>query len=190
MDIKIKPKFSLESIKEAQKIELMERGSLIQIKGISHASSDLEKANVAERQARAAKLVLNKFNCPVKIQTEYCDTLSIGSGITLWAIFSKGEEIDFNNPIILGADCLGERGKRAEVVGQEAAEKLAKEIGSKAAVDMHLADNLIPFLSIFGGRIKVSKISNHTLTNIYVCEKFFNGEFNVDKENNIISYSK
>ena len=191
MDVKIKPKFSLENIKEAPKIELLEQENLIQIKGVSHASLDLEKASVAERQARAAKLVLNKFNCPVKIQTEYCETLSTGSGITLWAIFSKdGEEIDFNNPILLGTDCLGERGKRAEIVGKEAAEKLVSEINSKAAVDLHLADNLIPFLSIFGGKIKVSKITNHTLTNIYVCEQFFDKKFDVDTENGIIIYNK
>lgn len=188
VDIKIKPKFNLESIKEAPKIELMDQGALIQIKGISHASSDLQEANVAERQARAAKSVLNKLNCPIKIQTEYSETLSTGSGITLWAIFSKdGEEIDFNNPVILGSDCLGEKGKKAEIVGKEAAEKLISEINSEAAVDLHLADNLIPFLALIGGRIKVSKISNHTLTNIYVCEQFLNKTFEVDKEKNIIT---
>jgi RNA 3'-terminal phosphate cyclase (GTP) len=188
--IKIKPKFSLLNIKEAPKIDLSEQGNLIQIKGISHASTDLEKGNVAERQARAAKLVLNKFNCPVKIQTEYCETLSTGSGITLWAVFSKGEETDFNEPIIIGTDNLGERGKRAEVVGKEAAEKLVKEIESKAPVDLHLADNLIPFLSSFGGKIKVSKITDHALTNIYVCEQFFDKKFEVNKENGIIIYNK
>jgi len=187
VDIKIKPKFNLENIKEAPKINLTEQHSLIQIKGISHASLDLQKANVAERQAKAAKLILSKLNCPIQIRTEYCETLSTGSGITLWAIFSKDpDEIDINNPIILGADALGERGKRAEQVGKEAAEKLLKEIESKAPVDLHLADNLIPFLSLFSGKIKVSKITNHTLTNIYVCEQFLGKVFEVDKERGII----
>ncbi len=187
IDIKTKPKFNLENLSEAPKINITEQYNLIQIKGISHASLDLQKANVAERQAKAAKLFLNKLNCPVQIQTQYQQTLSTGSGITLWAIFSKDpDEIDINNPIRLGADSLGERGKRSEDVGKEAAEKLLKEIESKAPVDKHLADNLMPFLAIKGGKIKTSEITSHTLTNIYVCEQFLGKLFEIDKENKII----
>jgi len=187
VDIKIKPKFSQKNIQEASKIDLTEQGNLIQIKGISHASLDLQKAQVAERQAKAAKLMLNKLNCPIQIQSEYSQTLSTGSGITLWAIFSKDpDEIDINNPIIIGADILGERGKRSEQIGKEAANKLSEEINSKAPVDQHLADNLIPFISIFKGKIKASKLTKHTLTNIYTCEQFLGNIFKVDKESSTI----
>jgi len=173
--------------KEAPQINLTEQHKIVQLKGISHASSDLQKANVAERQASSAKLHLSKLNYPTDIQTQYQDTLSTGSGITLWAIFSKDpDEIDFLNPIRLGVDSLGERGKRAEDVGKEAAEQLLKEIYSRAPVDKHLADNLTPFLALTGGKIKVSEITNHTLTNIYACEQFLGNIFKVDKENNVI----
>jgi len=170
----------------APKINLTEQGHLVQIKGISHASAMLQKANVAERQASAAKLILNKLNCPVHVQTEYADTLSPGSGITLWAIFSKDqEEIDFQNPILLGADALGEKGKRAEAVGEEAANHLLKEINSGAPVDSHTADNLIPWLALFGKQMKVSKITNHTKTNIWTCEQFLGKTFEI--KDNLIS---
>ena len=186
VDIKIKP-----NVEKASGIDLMDQGSLIQVKGVSHASLDLQKAEVAERQARSAKLMLNKLNCPIQIRAEYSDTLSTCSGIVLWAIFSKDiEEISAVNPIRLGGDALGEKGRRAEDVGKEAAEKLLKEIESKAPVDSHLADNLIPFLALFGGKINVSKITNHTLTNIYVCEQFLDNKFEVDKEKNIIINKK
>ncbi len=123
VDIKIKPKQD-----KSKKIEIMEQGYLMHVKGISHASFDLQKAEVAERQSRAAKLLLNKLNVPVQIRTEYVNTASTGSGIVLWAIFSKDkDEIDFNNPIRIGADSLGERGKRAEEVGKEAAEAAPPE---------------------------------------------------------------
>ena len=187
VEIKISPKFNLENIKEAPKINLIEQHKIIQLKGISHASLDLQKARVAERQAKAAKLFLNNINCPIDIQAQYQDTLSTGSGITLWAIFSKDpDEIDFLNPIRLGSDSLGERGKRAEDVGKEAAEQLLKEIETKAPVDKHLADNLIPFLALTGGKIKVSEITNHTLTNIYACEQFLGKIFKVNKGNDIV----
>ncbi len=186
-DIKIKPKFNFENKGLAPKINLMEQGNLLQIKGVSRASKLLEKAEVADRQAKAAKMVLSKLDCPIHIRSEYCDTLSPGSEITLWAIFSKGEEIDFGNPIHLGEDAIGERGKRSEEVGQEAAAKLKEQISSKAPVDRHMADNLIPLLGLFGGRIKVAEVTTHTLTNIYTVEKFLDVKFIVDKGNKVIS---
>ncbi|MBW2996349.1 RNA 3'-terminal phosphate cyclase [Candidatus Woesearchaeota archaeon] len=184
IEIRIRP---LEE-KEFPKFNSLEQGKLIQIKGISHASKHLEKAEVAERTAKSAKLLLSKFNVPINIQAEYADTLSPGSGITLWAIFSKDEnEIDVNNPIILGADALGEKGKPAEKVGKEAAENLIKEIESKAPVDSHTADNIIPFLAMFGGQIKVSDITKHCRTNMWVCEQFIDKKFKIDEENKVIS---
>jgi RNA 3'-terminal phosphate cyclase len=45
---------------------------------------------------------------------------------------------------------------------------------------------LIPFIALLGGKIKVSEITDHTLTNIYVCEQFLDIKFEVDKENKII----
>jgi len=194
VDIEIKPRWSASNFKDfliemkrqGPFVDVVEQGKLLQIKGISHASKLLENSQVAERQAKAAKVLLSKYMCPVQIQTEYCDTRSTGSGITLWAIFSKGEEIDFSNPVILGSDALGERGKRAEIVGNEAAEALMKEIDSKGAVDSHLADNLVPFL-IFGGRLKTSNITKHCRTNMWVCEQFLGKMFKIDEENKVIS---
>ncbi len=184
VEIRVRP---LEE-KEFPKLNSLEQGKLIQIKGVSHCSKHLEKAEVADRQAKTAKMILSKFDVPINIDVVYADTLSPGSGITLWAIFSKDEdEIDVNNPIILGADALGERGKKSEDVGKQAAEALIKEIESKAPVDSHTADNIIPFLALFGGQIKVSRITKHTRTNIWVCEQFLDKKFTIDEENKIIS---
>ena len=169
----------------------IEQGEIVQIKGISNASKDLEQANVAERQTSAAKVLLSEFKVPVSIQSEYSDSLSTGSEITLWAIFTKDKnELSQKNPILLGSDVLGEKGKKSEIVGKEAAEKLIKEINSKAPIDLHAADSLIPFLAIAKGRIKVSEITLHTKTNIWVCEQFLDVKFEIDEENKIISVNK
>jgi RNA 3'-terminal phosphate cyclase (GTP) len=152
---------------------ITEQGKLVSIKGVSHASKDLAKANVAERQAIAAKQALAQFKAPVDITVEYADTLSTGSGITLWAIFSTKDEIDQENPIRLGADALGQPGKPAEQVGTEAARQLITEIQSNAPVDAHLADNLIPIMALCRpSTIKTSRITSHTLTNMMVVESF------------------
>lgn len=190
VELKIKPKYHLSNYenfveliadfkKNKPHFELMGQGKLLQIKGVSHASQDLENARVAERQANSAKLQLTKLNVPIKIQTEYCETLSPGSGLTLWARCAQGPDTDFNNPIILGTDMLGERGKPSETIGEECAQKLIEEIKSQAAVDQHLADNLIPFLAINGGTIETSKITSHTETNIWVVEQFLGKIFKI-----------
>jgi len=162
---------------------LEKQGELAIIKGTSHASKGLENAAVAERQADAARKALAHLKAPIEITTEYADTLSTGSGITLWAIFSSNDEIDVDNPVRLGADALGERGKPAEKVGQEAAEKLLNEIKSKAPVDSHLADNLIPLLALCRpSTLKTSSITDHTRTNMQVVEAFL-GKVFIEKDN-------
>ena len=186
VDIKIDPNLKIEEVKG---YDLSNRGDLVQIKGISHASVHLEGKRVAERQAKAAKSQLSNFNVPVQIQIEYINTLSIGSGITLFAIFSKDkDELDLLNPIILGGDCLGDKEKRAEIVGEEAAKNLINEIESDAVVDKHLADQILPFLALAGGKIKTSEVTKHAKTNIYVIEKFLQVRFEI--HDNIVSISK
>ncbi len=120
---------------DKKKIMLLDRGELGLIKGVSHASSDLELQQVATRQARAAKVALSKLQCPVNIETQYVNSDSTGSGIVLWANFltyDKGRELDLNNPVKLGSDELGEKGVRAEIVGEKAAKALIDEINSNA----------------------------------------------------------
>ncbi|MEK6959858.1 MAG: RNA 3'-terminal phosphate cyclase [Nanoarchaeota archaeon] len=187
VEFKIKPRYTLSTRRKAPGIDLVEQGNIVLIRGVSHASKDLEKAMVADRQAKAAKFILDKLGSPVEILSEYSDTVSTGSGIAVWAIFGKGGSIDIANPIRIGADCLGERNKKAEDVGIEAAERLKNEIGYQAPVDEYLADNLVPFVALFGGRYKVSKVTNHLLTNIYVIEKFFGeGVVKVDRYSRIV----
>jgi len=199
VEIAISPKISCSDFKDFDeflnkarttgRIELSEKGKLIAVKGVSHASSELQKASVCERQAESAVMALKKLGCPTDIKSEYCSAESIGSGICVFALFSnndESEEFDAGHPIILGADSLGERGKPAEKVGFEAANALIAEINSGACADCHSADQLIPFLALFGGSIKTSKITEHLKTNIYVVEQFLGKTFMIQEPNRII----
>ena len=82
---------------------------------------------------------------------------------------------------------MGEQGKRAEIVGEEAAKNLINEIEGKAPVDRHLADQILPFMALIGGSIKVSEITNHCRTNIYTIEQFLGKVFEVDESEKKIS---
>jgi RNA 3'-terminal phosphate cyclase (ATP) len=161
-------------------VNLLERGQLLGIEGTSH--SVRLPSHVAQRQASAAKEKLNAEGfTQVKIATETYHPnqdphFAPGSGITLLAKFTSGS--------ILGSDSLGERGKPAETVGAEAATKLVAELASKAPVDRHMGDILIPYMAVAEGKsmIQVSEITMHTLTNIKVAEMLMGVRFEVEGE--------
>jgi RNA 3'-terminal phosphate cyclase (ATP) len=161
-------------------VKLLQRGQLLGIEGISHCVR--LPSHVAQRQANAAKEKLNAAGCtPVNIATETYppdqDThLAQGSGITLLARFAKGA--------VLGSDSIGERGKPAEKVGADAADKLLAELASQALVDRHMGDILIPYMAVAEGisEIQVSEITMHTITNIKVAEMVAGVKFEVEGE--------
>lgn len=180
VELSVNPKKNLEGTKI---IELVERGELVQIKGVSYAEKSLEKASVAERQAQAAREFLGKYGVPINISKEYGEALNPGSGIVLWAVFASEDHL---NPVRLGGDSFGERGKPSEKVGRETAENLTREIEAGAPVDRHLADQLIPLMGLLpGSRVKAAEVSKHVESNIYAVEKFLDVKFEI--KDNLIS---
>jgi len=161
-------------------ISLLEFGEILWICGLSHCVKLPQ--HVAVRQANAATSGLNKagYN-DVKIDTEWYPQgrdphLGPGSGIVVYAKTSSDA--------ILGGDALGERGKPAEKVGEEAAQKLLAAIGSGAPVDKHLGDILIPYMAVAEGRseIVVSEVTLHLLTNVQVTEIIAGVNFKIQGE--------
>ncbi len=172
-----------------QEINTTEQGNTLGIKGVVNCSMSLQNKNVAERIAQAAENELKLF-APVRIDTVYSDSVSDGCGIVLWSMHANSDDFDFNNPVLIGADVLGERHTSSEDIGRMCALKLIKEIKTNGAVDSHCTDNIIPFLGIFGGKIKATEITKHTLTNIQITEQFLDVKFKIDKETNIIEADK
>lgn len=139
------------------------------IQGISHSSN--LPAHVVERQANSAKETLQQQGYDANIQLEMNNYPSTGSGITLWC----------DN---MGGSALGKPGVRAEKVGKEAAEALLHELNSGAGVDVHLADQLVPYIAIAKGSFTTRMITSHTKTNIWVSEQFLDVKFKIEKVNN------
>lgn len=190
--VEISPKYSitkfvnletfLEEIKfKVQKIDLVNKGRLEQIRGVVNVSVELADRDIAERIVRATESALKKYGVPIQIRVDYGKSQSIGGEILLYAIYSNNGKIDFTNPIIVGADVLLDKSKSSEEIGKEAAKKLIEEIEGEGAVDMHLQDQLIQFMALLpGSKIKARGVSEHTKTNIYVAEKFLPVGFKVD----------
>jgi RNA 3'-terminal phosphate cyclase (ATP) len=166
---------TIEPIRRLSPLQQINMGEITKTGGISHCVN--LPIHVAERQARAAVNYLAKADIKtveVKIDREHLSGLGPGSGIMLYAMFSTGSR--------LGSDALGEKGKPAEKVGEEAAEKLLDELRSNMCLDRHTGDMVIPYMALAEGEsmITVSKITLHTLTNIRISELITGVKFNIN----------
>ena len=124
-------------------LDLVDRGSLSRVHIVSHAVR--LPRHVAERQARSAA---SKIKAELGVDaSSYIDWrpppedrhLGPGSGVLVYAEFERSR---------IGGDSLGERGKRAEVVGEEAALKLLEDIRTGAALDRHMSDMILVYLAL------------------------------------------
>ncbi len=160
-------------VKEIKNLNLLERGKLLKLTGIS-AVSNLPLI-IAERQRNQALKLLKEKNLSAEI--EILPAFSFGQGTFF---FLKAE---FENSVA-GFSSLGKIGKRAERVGEEAVQNFLEYLTTNAAVDEHLADQLIPFLALAKGKssFSISKISKHLLTNIWLVKQFLEVEIKVEGE--------
>ena len=134
---------------------------------------------VAERQAEAATNLLKERRpgdaATISSRIDYYDTLNPGSQINIRAEFENS---------VLGIDQLGKLGKRAEDVGRDAAAQLLGEMesaGAGACLDSFTADQVLPYAALWGreAHLSVSRITDHTKTNMWVIEQLLGGKFQV-----------
>jgi RNA 3'-terminal phosphate cyclase (ATP) len=157
-------------------IKVEEFGRIREIGGLS-VCTFLADRKVAERQAEAANELLKSRNygANIKVVNDKSNILQKGSSIVLWAKTDKGA--------VLGADAIGELGKTSEIVGREVAKKFLKEIESKATMDIHLADILVPYMALAqGDSVYLSRlVTKHLETNIWLVQKMLNVKFKITK---------
>jgi len=174
--VKTKPVGKLKSI------NVTDQGTIRNIKGISHAVK--LPRHVAERQANEATKEIRKSLSPdinVEITIEHHINnmhLGPGSGIVLWT--------ESDTLSVVGSDSLGERGKRAEKVGFEAAKQLINVIKKGAAIDFHMCDMLLPWLSLANGesQLLAPDMTLHAQTNIEIIKLFLGDIFSYHKTQN------
>jgi RNA 3'-terminal phosphate cyclase (ATP)/RNA 3'-terminal phosphate cyclase (GTP) len=85
--------------------------------------------------------------------------------------------------IMLGSNALAERGVKAEKVARNAAESLIGEIEAGATADIHLSDQILPYLAIADkpSTIIVRELTSHTKTHMWLLEKFLDVSFDIEK---------
>ncbi|HSB31045.1 MAG TPA: RNA 3'-terminal phosphate cyclase, partial [Candidatus Sulfobium mesophilum] len=83
-----------------------------------------------------------------------------------------------------GFSSLGERGKKAEIVGEEAAREFLDYYCSHACLDHHLADQIVLYLAAADSdsAFTASRITDHLFTNLWVIEKFLGIRYTIEGE--------
>jgi RNA 3'-terminal phosphate cyclase (ATP) len=150
-------------------LQLLEHGEVRRLRGLS-AYANLPD-HVGERQARQAEKVLGQAGLPLSVQVYDATPRREGgggSGIgTAVMLFAEGEGWT------AGFSALGERGKPAERVAEEACFDLLRWWRSAAVVEMYLADQLLLPLALAGGpsTYTTCRVTRHLLTNAWAVER-------------------
>ncbi|WP_254761816.1 RNA 3'-terminal phosphate cyclase [Natrinema marinum] len=134
-------------------IDILERGPLEGVRLYSTESESLADRDVAHRQAEGAleRLVLGADEV-LERRVTTAESPSPGSALVL--------RVD-HGTAVAGFSALGERGKPAERVGEDAADAANRFLEGVAPVDRHMADQLLVFLAVAGGRVRVPAVTDH-----------------------------
>ncbi|MFQ5935806.1 MAG: RNA 3'-terminal phosphate cyclase [Acidiferrobacterales bacterium] len=153
----------VEPVTRLLPLSLAERGRLRKIRGCSSvACLDM---SIAERQRRQALRRLRGHCQDIEIEIRQLAAYSPGTALLLLAEFEHAQ---------CCYTALGARGKPAERVADEAVDALERFVATKAAIDEHLADQLLLPLSVVAGTSELSTpcVTHHLTTNADVIRSF------------------
>jgi RNA 3'-terminal phosphate cyclase (ATP) len=146
-------------------LDLTRRGSLVEVRGTSIEAR--LKGDVARRQAEAARGFLwEQRRRESQWEVGVVAASSPGSFVQVEAVFENGRA---------AFSLLGERGVRAEVLGERVARRLLRFLeDDEACVDPWLADQLVVPLAVGGGggSVTTSEVTRHLETVVDVVRRF------------------
>ncbi|MBN1878313.1 MAG: RNA 3'-phosphate cyclase [Anaerolineae bacterium] len=152
-------------------LDLTERGSSLDVKGCAFVSQ--LPSHIPQRMSDRARSVLRKAGLSVHIEPQHVIAQGAGAGIFLLAHYER---------VVAGFTALGRRGLPSEEVAEIVCRELLAYHRTDAAVDAHLADQLVlPFILAQGAsRATISRITPHLLTNVWVVQQFGTGKILVE----------
>ncbi len=146
-----------------QALDLSSRGALKWVRGNALAAN--LPSHVCQRMAQRAELLLAAAGIVGQVQAHRLRAASPGAAICLGADYAGTR---------CGFSALGRIGKPAEDVAQEAVNSLLAHRESGAALEKHLADQLVLPMALAEGRstFTVDQATQHLATNAWVIEQF------------------
>jgi RNA 3'-terminal phosphate cyclase (ATP) len=144
-------------------LTLVERGAMRRVWGRAVAAN--LPAHIPQRMTDRARSLLAEAGIQAQIEPLRVRAACAGAGIFLTAEYEH---------VPAGFSALGAKGKPSETVAEEAVAALLTHRDSGAALDEHLADQLVLPLALAGGESKfsVERASRHLTTNAWVMEQF------------------
>ncbi len=144
-------------------LDLSDRGRLLGIRGLA-AVARLPR-QIAERETDRVERRLRDAGYGVGMEIAELDAACPGNSLFLLTEFERSRA---------GFSALGERGKPAEHVADEAVEPLLAFLAGEAATDPHLADQLLLVMALASGRsiLTTPRVSQHLLTNLWTIQRF------------------
>ncbi len=162
---------------EIRPLRVIKRGNLERLAVISGVGN--LPLSIAERQKdgffRKFRAFMTDSICPVGFEIMNVSTPGQGTFCFLHAESAES---------LAGFTTLGARGKKAELVGQEAAEEFRDYYFTGSALDPHLSDQIILYLAMCGEEsvFSTSRITEHLLTNLRVIGLFHKYSYEVRGE--------
>ncbi|HLJ55575.1 MAG TPA: RNA 3'-terminal phosphate cyclase [Chthonomonadaceae bacterium] len=153
-------------------VDLTERGRLQRMR-LFVVTCQLP-VHVADRGVDTLMRDLRGYGVPVIVEKRALEGGNPGAAVVIVAEFENG---------MGGWTSLGERGKPMERVATEALRDFQKWFGSQAAVDEHLADQLVLPCSLIVGESRWStpSITEHLRTVLFVAQRFLPIEYTVEE---------
>ncbi|MCL2295607.1 MAG: RNA 3'-terminal phosphate cyclase [Methanomassiliicoccaceae archaeon] len=172
-------KVTLDPIGKIAPLEINSLGSLKYIKVrcfIQHLSERIAK----EMVDACVETIGDGYDVEVEIQN--CTGNSRGAGLVLVANYENGK---------LSSNVLTSRGHSTEQSGIDAAKDLLQEMDAGSTMDVHTADQLLPYMAMAEGKSSfvVSRISKHLLSQMDTLESFLNVRFGVERKNDGYHFS-
>jgi RNA 3'-phosphate cyclase len=157
-------------------LKLETAGKMLAVDGVAYAQN-LPEHVVSRMKHAALKRLVNLRN--VKVDSDTRKGHSTGAGIVL---ASRCENT------ILGESSLGERGIRAERLGEDCASNLLETGGSGATVDEHMLDQVLPYLALAEGEslVVAEELTTHAETNMAVIKRFLGRGFETAKKGRLV----
>lgn len=161
---------------ELEPMEMTAPGTVLRIEGVAFAQNLPE--HVVSRTKHAAMKRLLDFR-QTNVDSDIRKGHSAGAGIVLSAVCEN---------TTLGASALGERGIRAETLGEDCALNLLETLKSGATVDEHMLDQILPYMALARGssRILAEEVTSHAETNMSVVESFLGRRFETQKMGGLV----
>lgn len=157
-------------------VDLTQRGDLLGVAGVAFAQN-LPDHVVSRMKHAALKKLIGKET--VRVDSDLRSGNSTGAGIVLAANYEN---------TVLGESALGQRGVRAEVLGETCASDLEEAMRSGATLDEHMLDQIVPYMALAAGESTAlaEELTEHASTNIWVAERFLGGKFKTARREGLV----